>query len=155
MKNRVVKTEKNILSDYFTKESTKTFLHEMDIALRSLSYGEVLRVVLNYNILKLVEVKEFLSAYAEMLRSWQKPYEGTIIVGEIITRASKCIACVYGKDMTVYEFQYKHSRAKEPYNYIVYGYNFGMLYDIQDGILNDLRICNAFLSKSEMQNLSK
>ena len=153
--NELKKSTDYRLSELFTRETTLTFQHDMDVALKTMWYGEVVRVVIKYDILAIEEVKEFLDAYSQMLNSWEKPYEGTEIVGEIKTRGSKCIACVYGKDMKVYEFQYKHSRAKEPYNYIVYGYEFGMLYDIRDGILRDLRICNAFLSRTEMQTLKE
>ena len=142
------------LSELFTAETTITFQRDMDKTLRTMSYGEVLRVILKYGILSIKEVKEFLHAYSEMLQSWQEPYERTEIVGEIKTRGSKCIACVLGKNITVYEFQYKHTKAKEPYNYVVYGSNFAVLYDIRGGVLHDLRICNAFLSKAEMQKLS-
>ncbi len=144
---------KGLLRDHFTKVSTKSFQRDLDHALKSMTSSEVIRVLHHYDILLKKETKEFLEAYYEMMEGWQKPLEGTVIVGEIKTRDSKCIACVYGKEITVYKFQYKHSKAKEPYNYVVYGYEFGMLYDIRDGILHDLSICNAFLSKTEMQKL--
>ena len=153
--NTLKETTDNGLQEYFTIETTKTFQIDMDKALKTMTYMEVMKVLLKYNIILKEEAKEFLNGYNDMLQGWQKPFEGSIVVNEIITRGSRCIACEHGKGMTVYEFQYKHSMAKEPYNRIIYGYNFGMLYDIRDGILHDLRICNAFLSKTEMQVLNQ
>jgi hypothetical protein len=143
------------LQVYFTIETTKTFQIDMDKALKEMQLMDVMKVLIKYDIILKPESKEFLQGYREMMERWQKPHEGSIVVNEVSTNSSRCVLCEYGKGITVYEFNYKHSDAEEPYNYIIYGSNFGMMYDIRGGILNDLAICNAFLSKTEMAELNQ
>ena len=138
------------ISEKFTIEKTKLFQRDLDIALKTMELIDVMKVFIKYEILRNRESKEFLDAFIEMNASWQRKNEGSVIVGEIQTSKSRCIACQFGKGMTVYEFQYKHSEAPSPHNQIVYMSEFGMLYDIKDGILHDISICNAFLNKQEM-----
>tara|TARA_R110000868_G_scaffold409934_2_gene696618 strand:+ start:1475 stop:1933 length:459 start_codon:yes stop_codon:yes gene_type:complete len=141
------------LNEKFTVEKTKLFQRDLDIALKTMELIDVMKVFIKYEILRNKETKEFLDAFIEMNESWQRKYEGSVIVGEIQTSMSRCIACQFGKGMTVYEFQYKHSEAPFPNNQIVYMSEFGMLYDIKDGILHNISICNAFLNKQEMNAL--
>jgi hypothetical protein len=143
----------NTISEKFTVEKTQQFQNEMNIAIKTMELMEVMKVLIQYNIIKNKESKEFLNAFIEMNEKWQKQNEDSVLVGEVHTRKSKCIACEFGKDMTVYEYQYKHLGAPVPYNRIVYQNEFGMLYDIKEGILHDIRICNAFLNKEEMHKL--
>lgn len=154
MKKQLTKPGIITLSKKFTPETTKQFQKDMDQALKTVELIQVMKVLIKYDIIKDPDVRDFLNAFTEMLKGWQQPMQGTQVVGEATTRESKCIACEIGKNMTVYEFQYQHKEAKEPYNRIIYGYDFGMLFDIRDGILHDLRICNAFLSTSEMKNVN-
>ena len=151
--NSLVKTKDSTISQYFTIETSRNFQRDMDIALKTMELMEVMKVLIKSDIILRKEALEFLEGFSEMMEGWQKKNEGCMVVNEVTTRGSRCIACEYGKDMVVYQFHYKHSEADEPYNRIVYAYEFGMMYDIQGGILHDLSICNAFLSKNEMQQL--
>ena len=153
--NSLMKTKDSTISLYFTVENTRIFQRDMDIALKTMELMNVMKVLIKYDIILKKEALEFLEGFSEMMEGWQKPGEGSTLVDEVQTRGSRCIACEYGKDMVVYQFHYKHSEAEEPYNRIVYGYEFGMLYDIREGILHDLSICNAFLSKTEMKQLKE
>jgi len=145
--------EVSSISEKFTVEKTQQFQIEMNIAVKTMELMDVMKVLIQYNIIKNKESKDFLNAFMAMNEKWQKQNEDSVLVGEVQTRKSKCIACEFGKDMTVYEYHYKHSGAPVPYNRIVYKNEFGMLYDIKDGILQDIRICNAFLNKEEMHKL--
>ena len=153
--NNLKKTTDSGLSYYFTKASTKLFKADMDAALRTMELREIMQVLINYDIISKPEAKEFMDAFLDVLKGWQKPGEGSVVLKVLPGRESRCIFCVYGKGMQVYEFHYKHTDAPEPYNYIIYSQEFGMLYDIKEGILHDIRICNAFLSKTEMQEIKE
>lgn len=141
------------ISEKFTVEKTKLFQRDLNVALKTMTLIEVMKVFLKYEILRNKESKEFLDAFIEMNEIWQRKNEGSVIVGKIKTSKSRCIACEFGKSMTVYEFHYKHSEAPFPDNHIVYRSEFGMLYEKKDGILHDIRICNAFLNKQEIDAL--
>ncbi|MBQ4915290.1 hypothetical protein J8L85_12630 [Maribacter sp. MMG018] len=143
------------LGNFFTTKSTKSFIHDMNNALKAMEDIEVIRVLLKYNIVIQPEVTEFLEAYHEMMNGWQKKGKVSVVVGDVSISKSRCAACLLGKSITVYGFEYKHSEAEFPYNRIVYKYDFGMAYDVREGILYDLMICNSFLSKNEMQELDK
>jgi hypothetical protein len=151
--NKLKQTTETGLKDNFTIATTKTFQIDMDKALKSMELSEVMKVFIAYDINLKPEVKEFLEGYNGMMEAWQKPNKGSIVVNEVSTSGSRCIVCEYGKGMTVYEFHYMHSKAEIPLNRVIYRYDFGMMYYIQDGILNDLMICNAFLSKTDIKAL--
>ena len=88
-----------------------------------------------------------------MNNKWQRQYEGSEVVGTIETYKSRCIACGFGRGMTVYKFNYKHVEAPKPYNQIIYEKEFGVITILKEGILQDMGICNGFLSKEEMKEL--
>lgn len=152
--NAIKEKSKDGLQDFFTVETTKTFQMDMDRALKTMEPTEVLRVLLKYDIASKPEVKDFLEIYSQMMGGWQKENQGSKVASEVTTSKSRCSACFLGKCMTVYEFEYKHSKAHVPYNRVIYQYDFGMMYDVRDGILHDLTICNSFLSKAELQELN-
>ncbi len=151
--NRTKEISDSNLKEFFTIETTKTFQIDLDQALKAMELMEVMKVLIKYNIILKPEAKEFLTAYGEMMEGWEKQHQRSIVVNEVTTSGSRCIACEYGRGMTVYEFHYKHSEAEEPFNRVIYSYDFGMMYNIREGILHDIAICNAFLSKAELQQL--
>jgi hypothetical protein len=151
--NKLSKVSESGISIFFTVEKTQLFKLDMDLALKTMELMEVMKVLIKYEILKCKESLEFLEGFNEMNKGWQKEFERSILVDVVQTRESRCMACEFGNDMTAYEFHYKHSEAPEPYNRVIYMKEFGMLYDIKDGILHDIRICNSFLTKDEMKEL--
>ncbi|SDM35847.1 hypothetical protein [Kriegella aquimaris] len=97
------------ISEKFTVEKTRLFQSDLDIALKTMALMDVMKVFIKYEILRNKESEEFLDAFSEMNESWQRKNEGSVIVGEIQTSKSRCIACEFGKGMSVYEFHYRHS----------------------------------------------
>lgn len=141
------------ISEFFTPELTKQFQIEMDVALKKMDMSSVKEVLENYKIAHFQDSIDFLEALDYCLNGWKKEHMGSKVYGEVTTSESRCIACEHGKGMIVYEFNYIHATAAIPMNRVVYGRDFGILFDIRDEILHEVRVCNAFLGKKEMENL--
>ncbi|MBM1105178.1 hypothetical protein JQC67_03395 [Aurantibacter crassamenti] len=146
-------SQKNI-SDCFTPELTNQFKNEMDVALKKIDMTPVKAVLDKYQIAHFQDSIDFVEALSPYITGWQKENEGSRLYSDVTTSESRCIACEYGKDMIVYEFEFIHSLAPEPMNRVVYGRDFGILFDIRDEILFEVRVCNAFLNKQEMIKLN-
>lgn len=145
---------KNI-SDCFIPALTDLFKVEMDNALKTLDIQEIESVLTNYQIAQFKDSIDFLEALGPILQGWKREGQGSVVLGSVTTSKSQCIACEIGRNMTVYEFEYKHAYAPVPMNRIHYSRSFGILMDIRNNILFEIRICNGFLNKSELENLDK
>ncbi|AIY12565.1 hypothetical protein [Cellulophaga baltica] len=145
-------SQKNI-SDCFTPELTKQFHIEMDVALKKIDMIPVLAVLDKYQIAHFQDSIDFVEALSSYITGWQKENEGSRLYKDVTTSESRCIACEYGKGMVIYEFEFIHAEAPEPMNRVVYGRDFGILFDIRNEILFEVRVCNAFLNKYEMTKL--
>ncbi|SIR14408.1 hypothetical protein [Maribacter ulvicola] len=146
------KKPKNICES-FTPELTRQFIIDIDIALKKIDINPVKELLEKYHIENFQDSIDFIEALDYCLNGWKKEHMGSKIYGEVTTSDSKCIACEHGKGMVVYEFEYIHSLAPEPMNRVVYGRDFGILFDIRNEILFEIRVCNAFLDKGEMERL--
>ena len=143
------------ISDCFTPELTKQFQIEMDAALKKIDMISVKAVLEKYKIAHFQDSIDFIEALTPYLTGWQKENKGSLVYGEVTTSESRCIVCEYGKGMVIYEFNFIHAAAPEPMNRVVYGRDFGILFDIRDEILFEVRVCNAFLDKEEMKTYIK
>jgi hypothetical protein len=139
------------ISDCFTPELTKRFQIEMDVALKKMDMISAKEVLEEYKIAHFQDSIDFLEALDYCFNGWKKENMGSKVYGEVTTSESRCIACEHGKGMVVYEFEYIHAAAPIPMNRIVYGWDFGILFDIKKEILHEVRVCNAFLDKKEME----
>jgi hypothetical protein len=139
------------ISDCFTPALTDLFKVEVDIALKKLDLQSVESVLANYQIAHFQDSIDFLEALGPILQGWKREGRGSVVVGSVTTSKSRCIACEIGRNMTVYEFEYKHANAPAPMNRVHYSWNFGILMDIRNGILFEMRVCNGFLNKEELQ----
>lgn len=149
------KIRKGNISDCFTPELTKQFKVEMDAALKKIDMIPVKAVLDKYSIANFQDSIDFVEALDYCLNGWKKENMGSKVYSEVTTSDSRCIACEHGKGMMVYEFEYIHAASPIPMNRVVYGWDFGILFDIRDEILFEVRVCNAFLNKKEMTNLRK
>ncbi|MFV1449143.1 hypothetical protein VBZ51_08345 [Maribacter sp. HS] len=147
------KTTPANISECFTPELTKSFKLEADIALKTMKLDKVILVLQKYGIDKFQDSIDFIEALSEIFVQWKKEGQGSVLVDEVTTSGSKCIACEIGKNVVVYDFSYQHMKAPEPMNRLVYGWDFGILFDIRNEILFEIRVCNAFLNKSDLQKL--
>ncbi|VXC15327.1 hypothetical protein [Maribacter litoralis] len=141
------------ISDCFTPELTRQFQIEMDAALKKMDMSSVKEVLEEYKIAHFQDSIDFIEALDYCFNSWKKENMGSKVYGEVTTSESRCIACEHGKGMIVYEFKYMHAAAPIPMNRVVYGWDFGILLDIRDEILFEVRVCNAFLDKDEMEKI--
>ncbi|SIQ92585.1 hypothetical protein [Maribacter ulvicola] len=141
------------ISDCFTPELTKQFQIEMDAAIKKIDMIPVLAILEKYQIAHFQDSIDFVEALRPYITGWQKENEGSKLYSDVTTSESRCIACEYGKGMVIYEFEFIHSLAPEPMNRVVYGRDFGILFDIRNEILFEVRVCNAFLDKKEMKLL--
>jgi len=141
------------ISDMFTPTLTGLFQEEIDIALKTLDYNKIKLVLDKYQIADFQDSVDFLEAIEPILNNWKKEGQKSIVVGEVMTSPSRCIACEIGRNVKIYEFVYKHSNAPTPMNQIHFIKDFGILLDIRKGILFEIRVCNAFLNKNEMKTL--
>jgi hypothetical protein len=151
---KITPQPKGVLNGFLNAEQTNSFLKDLDGAIKTLEQLPVKRVLLEYGVLMQEEVLEFQKAHQDLIEKLNKHDKGFVAVRNVKTRESRCIACEYGKDMTVYEFEYYFPEADEKWYTVVYKYEFGVLHDLKDGELCDLRICNAFLSQCEMLKLN-
>lgn len=147
------KVRKENISECFTLELTKQFQIEMDSALKKMDMTSVKEVLEEYKIAHFQDSIDFLEALTYCFNGWKKENMGSKVYGEVTTAQSRCIACEHGKGMIVYEFEYIHTAAPIPMNRVVYGWDFGILFDIRKEILHEVRVCNAFLNKKEMETL--
>ncbi|WP_300024357.1 hypothetical protein [uncultured Maribacter sp.] len=141
------------ISDCFTPELTKQFKVEMDAALKKIDINPVKELLEKYHIANFQDSIDFVEALDYCLHGWKKEHMGSKVYGEVTTSDSKCIACEHSKGMVVYEFEYIHAAAAIPMNRVVYSWDFGVLFDIRKEILHEVRVCNAFLNRKEMQRL--
>ncbi len=106
-----------------------------------------------YSIANFQDSIDFVEALDYCLNGWKKENMSSKVYSEVTTSDSRCIACEHGKGMMVYQFEYIHAAAPIPMNRVVYGWDFGILLDIRKEILHEVRVCNAFLEKDEMEKL--
>lgn len=141
------------INECFTPELTKQFQIEMDAALKKIDIILVKAVLEKYKIHQFQDSIDFIEALDYCFNGWKKENLESKVYGEVTTSESRCIACEHGKGMIVYGFQFIHASAAIPMNRVVYGWDFGVLFDIRDEILFEVRVCNAFLNKQEMENI--
>lgn len=146
--------ESRSISDMFTPALTASFKEEIDSALKSLNLHKVKAVLESYQIAHFQDSIDFLEALGQVLSKWKKEGQGSVVLGDVTTSNSRCMACEYGRKMTVYTFEYKHATAPTPMNMVHYSCDFGILLDIRNDIIYEIRVCNAFLNKYEMEDLS-
>jgi hypothetical protein len=142
---------KKELHDFFTPEKTQQFLVDMDQAIKKLDFHPIYNVLRKYGIIENQDAQEFGDAYLELMHKLHRHDKGSAVVTNVSKRKSRCIACEFGKDMTVYEFEYRFPEADSAWCTVIYRYDLGILYDIREGVLHNLKICNAFLTHQEME----
>ena len=147
------KKKPNSINECFTPELTKQFQIDIDAALKKIDMIPVKAVLDKYQIAHFQDSIDFIEALNPFITGWQKENEGSKLYSDVTTSESKCIACEHGKGMVVYEFEFIHAAAPEPMNRVVYGRDFGILFDIRNEILFEVRVCNAFLDKGDMEKL--
>ena len=154
MQREIVGSQKIEIKDVFNPALTELFKSDLDLALRKINVQAVEDVLHSYQLTHFQDSIDFLDALDEFINQWRKEEWWTVIIaGSVTTSKSKCIACEIGRNITVYEFEYLHANAPKPISQIHYRFDFGVLLDIRKGALCGFRLCNAFLNKTDLNNL--
>ncbi|MDT0294298.1 hypothetical protein ACFQ3R_01200 [Mesonia ostreae] len=97
------------------------------------------------------DIKELLNYLKPIFKAWQKEDQNSKLIAEVLTGESRCVACMFGKQIIRFDFSYKHRSAPAPENQIVYTQSFGVRIEVEDDQLQHIQVCNAFLNKIEME----
>lgn len=146
---QIISTEKRI--PILSLNETNEFIQEIDFACIEANFDKLKNTLIKFNIINHPEAEDFLSQGQEMLKKFNNPDE-SITVASVSKRKSKCIACSFGKTVTVYDISYKKQNFLFSISYIS---SFATNLDIKNGLLIDFAWCNAYLSKNEMKELTK
>ena len=121
----------------------------MDLICKNVDFKKLLLLIANYSIIKTTDVIDFINQGKEMFEGINNPIKGIELISTE-TLESKCLFCAIGKTVKVYSVKY----SKQEQNFkIIYSNNFAINIEIEDKMLVDFGWCNAFLDKSEMEQL--
>ncbi|WP_395050538.1 hypothetical protein [Flavobacterium sp.] len=118
-----------------------------------------------FKLADLIKLKEVLSKYN--LRD--KDAEDIVIRGRYVfslfnnkekrirvlnaeSRFTKCVFCEFGKTVKAYDVEYEQLVGEIA---VIYTGSFAIFFEIENGILKQYGFCNGYLSKNEMEELSK
>lgn len=142
----------NVTTPILSKEETKKFINQIDLACRLLD-AEVLRwVVEKFNLAGLEDSPEFLADAIEKLEFW-KHQKRPVKIKQVGSFETKCIACVFGKSVKGYLVSY--SEEMEEGFKVHYERQFAINFQLVEGRLTDFGWCNAFLEVEEIKELRK
>lgn len=68
------------------------------------------------------------------------------------SRFTKCVFCEFGKTVKAYDLEYE---ARQGEIAVIYTGSFAISFEIEDQMLMGYGFCNGYLSKNEMEELSK
>ena len=147
------KTTIKLKKEHFTKEVTTAFLKDHAIACKTMKLDVFTNLYIKYDLSFVEEFDEVLDMIKSIMRSWNKPEQGTEII-EIVQFDSKCIFCEFGKTINVYKWTYQHKQASIPTNRFVYSSQIAFFFDIKDNQLIEYGVCNGYLDKEDMNLLN-
>ena len=133
-----------------SKEETKKFINQIDLACRLLDAQVLKWVVEKFDLHELEDSPEFIYDAVEKLEFW-KDQKFPVQIKEVGSFETKCIACVFGKKVKGYLVTY--SREMNNGGKINYKRQFAVNFQLADGQLTDFGWCNAFLDPMEMKEL--
>lgn len=139
---------------YQKTQATQTLRLEITQALKTMNLTKVKTVFKKHKIENRKESQEFLETLKPIFENWKKPNQGSILKHEVTLGKSRCMGCEFGKDVLQFTFKFQHTKAPQPRNQIVYSCSFGVLFNTENDQFKDIRVCNAFLSKKEMEEIS-
>ena len=140
------------ISPILSKEETRKFINQIDLACRLLDAQVLALVVEKFNLHELEDSAEFLQDAIEKLEFW-KNQERPVQIKDVSAFKSKCIACVFGKKVKGYSVNYFEEMG-DGYK-INYERQFAINFQLTDGQLTDFGWCNAFLDPIEIKELNK
>ena len=144
---------------YFNEINTPRFLKELDNALRSVSLEGVTELFKDYDILHLESSQDFIGQLVSHFKSLEEEGVEIVIVNKAMPRFSKCMGCSFGNTVKAFKYEFKKryvcGNSKTDFYDVVYENEFGVLLQIENNVLSDLGMCNAFLTKEECDKLKR
>jgi hypothetical protein len=155
----IIKTEKiESIKDFFNEGSTTQFLKEIDLALRNVNLEAIKKVFKDYGIYHLESSQDFIGHLHYQFLALKKDGMELVVLPNAKPRLSKCMGCSFGSTIKAFKYEYKkrhiYGSGKTEYYDVVYEKEFGVLLKIENKILTDIGVCNAFLSEQECKELN-
>ena len=139
------KTTTPILSE----ADTVKFIKQIDLGCKVLDPEFLAEVVQNFQLENLEDSPEFIGDAQKKLFSWRE--KDGLLVEEVEKFSTRCIACVYGKQVHGYRIHYSIPGPEE--SRVHYVREIAINYEIHNGQLTDFGWCNAFLSNQDLEEL--
>jgi hypothetical protein len=139
--------------EYFTLETTKAFLNDLEIACKTMETDLFQKLFTKYELIEVEEYKEVLQLIIQIMNSWNNPDQDTRLEN-VVSFDSKCLFCNIGKKVTVYKWNYRHYGAQTPMNRVVYCKQIAFFFNYEDNQLIEFGVCNGYLDKNDMNLLN-
>lgn len=127
-------------------EQTTEFVEQINSACLEVNIEKLKTIISKFNLLNKLDIEDFISQGKYMFKQYDNPLNGCFVLNTN-SFPSKCVACSFGKTVTIYEINYiKH---EDGINLKYYG-TFGLNIIIENNMLLDFSWCNAYLNKNEI-----
>ncbi|MBW4359380.1 hypothetical protein [Flavobacterium taihuense] len=136
-----------------TKELSSSFVKDFELATKTMRSVDFLKLFIKYDLNFIDDFDNMSKQILAILENWHNPIEGTEII-EMEQFDSKCHFCEYGKNVKVFKWTYQHKKAPIPINLVVYQKYIAFFLDIKNEQLVDFGLCNGYLKKEEIDELS-
>jgi hypothetical protein len=125
-------------------EQTKAFIRDHEIACKTMDVMDFKKLFLKYDLSFIEDYQDVYNSIIKAMTVWKSVFKGTEL-REINIRNSNCIFCSIGKKVKVYNWTYLHTKEAVPMNKFVCYSRIAFMFDIQDGMLKNYGVCNAYV----------
>jgi hypothetical protein len=133
--------------DYFTKEKTKEFLKDHELACKTMEGEGFASLFLKYDLTFIDDYKEVLDTILDATSYWKFEPWGTQLE-EVSSFDSNCIFCYFGTSVKVYKWSFTHPKQLPSNNKLHYR-RIGFMFDIKNDCLVNYGTCNAYSDEIE------
>ncbi|WP_026978444.1 hypothetical protein [Flavobacterium tegetincola] len=123
---------------------TEAFIKDHEIACKTMDASNFRSLFLKYDLSFVGDFQDVFNSIIEAMTVWKSVFKGTEL-REINVRDSNCIFCSIGKKVKVYNWTYLHTGEDAPMNKFVCYSRIAFMFDIQDDMLKNYGICNAYI----------
>lgn len=145
------------IKDFFDENKTINFVKQIEYALQNLNLDELEQILKDYGIFHFEPSQDFIGQLRFQLTSLKNEGKKLIALTNTKPRLSKCIGCSFGCTIKAFKYEYQHrvftNNSNSQHYDVVYENEFGILLKIENKILIDLGVCNAFLTEKECNEL--
>ena len=140
MSNTIIKLK----SEYFTLETTKNFIKDLEMACKTMEADLFVKLFIKYDLYYDEEYREVLDLIINITGNWYKPEIGTVLL-DVSTFESNCIFCKIGKKVHGYKWNYKHTLAAGLMNRVVYFNQIAFIFEYESNKLVEFGVCNGYV----------